>query len=235
MEYSSASLSSAVLTAWSESFLAELPGETRDVLLRDATTVTVSAGSVIYQPFGPARLALLHRGQARVKVLAKNGRAATIRYAGPGDLIGLPSAIASGANETAEAVTDCQASMLNVATVRRVASTDARVAWLFAHRLAKIVFEVVEFLSDDVFDTVQQRVSRHLLDLAANSPDGLIVGVDQQVLADSIGSVREVVARELKKLRDSAIIERHPDGLRINAPERLHRIADNAGNSELAT
>jgi CRP/FNR family transcriptional regulator, cyclic AMP receptor protein len=216
----------AALTAWGESFLAELPNQIRDAILRDAVVVSVRAGSVIYQPLGPARIALLHRGQARVKVLSKKGRAATIRYAGPGDVIGLPAAIASGAQETAEAITDCEASMLNVATVRRLASTDVRLTWLLARRLAQIVFEVVELLSDDLFDTVQQRVSRHLLDLAATSPEGLIVRVDQQELADSIGSVREVVARELKKLRDAALIERHPDGIKITAPERLHQIAD---------
>jgi CRP/FNR family transcriptional regulator, cyclic AMP receptor protein len=215
----------AVLTAWGQSFLADLPNEIRAAILRDAIVVSVPAGDVIYQPFGPARIALLHRGQARVKVLSKKGRAATIRYARPGDIIGLPAAIASGAQESAEAVTDCEVSMLNVATVRRLASTDVRVAWLLARKLAQIVFEVIELLSDDLFDTVQQRVSRHLIDLAAKSPDGLIVRVDQQELADSIGSVREVVARELKKLRDASLIERHPDGIKIASLEQLRRIA----------
>jgi hypothetical protein len=120
-----------------------------------------------------------------------------------------------GAQETVEAVTDCEASLLNVAVVRRLASTDVRLAWVLTQKLAHIVFDVVELLSDDLFDTVQQRVSRHLIDLAATSPQGLIVRVDQLELADSIGSVREVVARELKKLRAASLIERHPSGIKI--------------------
>lgn len=73
--------------------------------------------------------------------------------------------------------------------------TDARVGWLFAQQACQIVFETVEFLGDNLFGSVQQRVSCHLLDLASNSADGMIVKVDQQELADAIGSVREVVAR----------------------------------------
>jgi len=42
-------------------------------------------------------------------MLSTQGRAATIRYAGRGDVIGLPAALASGAGEIAEAVTDCYA------------------------------------------------------------------------------------------------------------------------------
>jgi CRP/FNR family transcriptional regulator, cyclic AMP receptor protein len=217
--------STAARTAWANSFLAELPNEVRDVLLRDAVEISVPAGTVINQPFGAIRVVLLRSGRVRVKMLSVQGRAATVRYAGPGDVVGLPAAIVSGARETAEAVTDCDALMLNAATIRRVASTDVRLAWLLARRLAQILYEVIEILGDDVFNTVQQRVSRHLLDVAIISPEGLIARIDQQELADSIGSVREVVARELKKLRDASLIQRHPRGIKITAPEQLHRIA----------
>jgi len=43
------------------------------------------------------------------QLLSTQGRAATIRYAGRGDVIGLPAALASGAGEIAAAVTDCYA------------------------------------------------------------------------------------------------------------------------------
>jgi CRP/FNR family cyclic AMP-dependent transcriptional regulator len=223
----------ASLTAWESSYFAELPHEIRNALLRDAFIVTVPAGQAIYEAFGPPRLALLHRGQARVKVVSKEGRAATVRYAGSGQVIGLPAAIAEGAPVGADAITDCEVSMLNVATLRRLASTDARVGWLLARQACQIVFETVEFLGDNLFGSVQQRVSRHLLDLASNSPDGLIVKVDQQELADAIGSVREVVARALRKLREASYIERHPDGIRITAPSQLHRVASGEASPSL--
>ena len=50
---------------------------------------------------------------------------------------------------------------------------------------------------------VRQRVARHLLDLATSRPDAsrtLTASVNQQDLANSVGSVREVVARVLAEL-----------------------------------
>ena len=87
------------------------------------------------------------------------------------------------------------------------------------------MFETLDFLGDNLFGTVQQRVCRHLLDLASNSPDGLVVKVEQHELADAIGSVREVVARALRKLREAGLVERHPAGIRIADPSGLHRLA----------
>lgn len=213
------------LAAWESSYFAELAPPIRHAMLRDAVVVTVPAAQPIYEAFGPPRLALLHHGQARVKVVSRDGRVATVRYAGPGQVIGLPSAIAQGSPVGADAITDCEVSMLNVATLRRLAVTDAGLSWLLAQQACQIVFETVEFLGDNLFGTVQQRVSRHLLDLASNAPEGLIVRVEQQELADAIGSVREVVARALRKLREAGFVERHPSGIRITDPSGLHRLA----------
>lgn len=216
----------ASLAAWESSFFAELPHEIRNAMLHDAFIVTVPAGQPIYEASAPPRLALLHHGQARVKVVSKEGRAATIRYAGPGEVIGLPAAIAQGSPAvSADAITDCEVSMLNVTTMRRLAGTEARVGWLLAQQACQLVFESVDFMGDNLFGTVNQRVSRHLLDLASNSPEGLIVRVDQQEIADAIGSVREVVARALRRLRESDVIGRHPAGILIKSPSELHRIA----------
>ncbi|MDH4335372.1 MAG: helix-turn-helix domain-containing protein, partial [Chloroflexota bacterium] len=56
--------------------------------------------------------------------------------------------------------------------------------------------------------TMRERVGGHLLDLAEVDPiTGVITaGVTQQQLADSVGSVREVVARVLRELRDEGIV-----------------------------
>lgn len=218
-------LHAGTLTAWESSYFAQLSPEIRNAMLRDAFVVTVPAGHAIYEAFGPPRLALLHHGQARVKVVSKEGRVATVRYAGPGQVIGLPSAIAQSSPVGADSITDCELSMLNVNTLRRLAGSDATLSWLLAQQACQIVFETVEFLGDNLFGTVQQRVSRHLLDLASNSPEGLIVEVEQQELADAIGSVREVVARALRKLRGAGVVERHAKGIRIADPSGLHRLA----------
>lgn len=221
-------LQASSVAAWDASYFSELSTEVRNTMLRDAFVVNVPAGQSINGPSGPTRLFLMHSGQARVTVGSNEGRAATVRYAGPGQVLGLPSAVANRSPIAAYAIVDCEMSMLNTATLRRLASTDAAVAWLLLQQVTEICFEVVEILGDNIFGTVEQRVSRHLLDMASNSDDGLIVSVEQQELADAIGSVREVVARAIRKLREAGLVERHSPGLKIVNPSALHRIASGA-------
>ncbi|MGF4046131.1 Crp/Fnr family transcriptional regulator [Paenarthrobacter nitroguajacolicus] len=221
----SSGLNPASCEAWANSYFAPLPIEVRNVMLRDAFVVTVQAGRMINGPYSPPRLFLLHSGQARVAAVSKEGRAATVRYTGPGQVLGLPAAIYDSSPIAAYAITDCEMSMLNVNHLRRLAQNDPKVAWLLLQQTCAIIYETVEILADTIFGTVEQRVSRHLLDLASNSEDGLIVNVEQQELADAIGSVREVVARALRKLREAGLVERHGRGLRIVNPSALHHIA----------
>jgi CRP-like cAMP-binding protein len=215
----------ASLNAWEASYFSVLPADIRNALLHDAFVVTVPAGHSIYEPFEPPRLALLHYGQARVTLMSSEGRAASLRYAGPGQVIGLPAVVSQGSPVGAQALTDSEMSMLNVVTLHRLGRTDARVGWLLAQQMSQIVFETVELLGENLFGSVQQRLCRHLLDLASHSPDGLVVALDQQELASTIGSVREVIARTLRKMREAGLVEKVPAGLRIIAPSELHAMA----------
>lgn len=221
----------ATRAAWEKSYLRELPDEIRDLLLSDAHPVTIPAGSPIYEAYGPPKLALIRLGLARVKIVSVEGRSATIRYAGPGQIIGLPSAVSNGSPVGAEAVTDCEASMLNVSVVQRLGQTNARLAWLLARQVADICFEISDVLGTNLFGTVRQRVARHLLDLATKGGDGLVVEVEQQEIADAIGSVREVVARTLRSLRDEGLLVRSRRGLELVDPGRLHAIAAESAQS----
>ena len=59
-------------------------------------------------------------------------------------------------------------------------------------------------LADTAFASVQQRVARHLLEIAAAQQESggpLVARVSQQELADLAGSVREVVARPSRPAR----------------------------------
>jgi CRP/FNR family cyclic AMP-dependent transcriptional regulator len=68
-------------------------------------------------------------------------------------------------------------------------------------------------------------VSRHLLDLAERKDNQLVVQVNQQELADAIGSVREVVARALRQLQDDDLVARTPGALVLLDPAALHALA----------
>jgi CRP/FNR family transcriptional regulator, cyclic AMP receptor protein len=108
--------------------------------------------------------------------------------------------------------------------VKRLARDDAAVAWVLAEECVHRLYDVLEELAGNTFATVRQRVVRHLLDLAASRPatDGrLTASVNQQELADSVGSVREVVARVLHELRAALLVRTSPGRIDIIDPVRL--------------
>ncbi|MEW2504063.1 Crp/Fnr family transcriptional regulator [Amycolatopsis sp. CA-161197] len=213
------------LEAWRHSHLAELPEDVRDAMLAEAFVVTVPAGNVIGENNRPT-LALIHSGLTRVVLSGPDGRTATVRYAGAGQILGLTSAIANGSPWLGYAITECRITFLNPETLRRFGQTDARVAWSLARQMARVCYEVIDTLGANVFGTIDQRVSRHLLELAVRQPEGLVVMADQHELAQSVGSVREVVARSLRSLRERGVLRRLPKGgLLIVRPEVLEGVA----------
>jgi CRP/FNR family transcriptional regulator len=75
-------------------------------------------------------------------------------------------------------------------------------------------------------------VARHLLDLASgqHDADALRVPISQQELADAVGTVREVVVRVLRELRDEGVVETGRAGIVISDPVRLAGIGSEAWN-----
>jgi CRP/FNR family transcriptional regulator len=50
----------------------------------------------------------------------------------------------------------------------------------------------------------------------------LVAHVSQQELAEAVGSVREVVARVLRDLRQAGLVASAPDGIHVLEPAALH-------------
>src|SRR6202022_1518856 len=70
-------------------FLAGLPADLRDHVARGAQRVAYPAGQSIQSPGSPSSPGVLLQGLARWFVTAADGREATVRYARPGDAIGV--------------------------------------------------------------------------------------------------------------------------------------------------
>ena len=214
-----------LIEAWSASFLSELPLDTRDAFLADAFFVAAPAGTELYHPYDEARLILIHRGLARLKVGSAGGRVVTARYASAGEFLGITALVSGATVVGAEAITNCEFSALSTSTVRRMAKSDVAIAWLFAEYLAGAGLEAIDLMSINIFGSVRQRVARLLLDLAETDHGHLTVTANQQEIAWGIGSVREVVARSIRQFRDEDLLERVPNGLRLLDPGRLHAIS----------
>ena len=213
------------LAAWQASSLAALPCRVRDALLASAVVVRVPGGHSFVEANGGSLIALVHCGHVRVQWVTADGRSATIRYVGADQVLGLPSAVAGTTPWSVYAVTECEMTVMSGTRLRDIAQRDPDVAWYLARQIVEVAYESIEVLGGNIFEPVLQRVCRHLLELAVRTGCGLVVTADQDELAHSIGSVRGVVARALRTLREAGLVSRVSSGLLLTDPARLHELA----------
>jgi CRP/FNR family transcriptional regulator len=113
-----------------------------------------------------------------------------------------------------------------VDTLRALLTTDPGVARACAEELTHQLHRLLEDISEQAFLSVRQRLARQLLLLATAGPGGdLHVHAGQQELADAIGSVREVVTRNLHQLQEEGLIEVSRDDVAIRNLVTLTEIA----------
>ncbi|TCK22170.1 Crp/Fnr family transcriptional regulator [Pseudonocardia endophytica] len=213
------------LQAWSRSFLSDQDPQIRDTLLGDSRVATYPAGAVICRANDDYRVALIHSGRVRAAITSWDGREVTTRYMTVGQITAVPAMLTHGAPASLHAVTACEVSVLNPDTFRRLMLRHPELSYRVAVYLAESTYETVAYYEDNLFGSVQQRVSRHLLEMATPTARGLLVQTDQTELANAIGSVREVVARALKKLTDTGAIRRSRRQIWIEDPARLRSLA----------
>jgi CRP/FNR family cyclic AMP-dependent transcriptional regulator len=225
-----------VRAAISRSHLRELPSEVINGLLSDAIRMKIRAGSVTHREgeISP-HLELVITGIVRVFVTAPDGRTMTVRYCRSGALIGAMSLFATdfAMPATTQALVDADLLKLSPTVVSRAVERDLRVARAFLSELSERARNFVYEIPGSVFATVRQRVARHLLDLASErAPEGALghevgkgftVTVSQQELAEAVGTVREVIVRVLRELREEGVIQTKRDGIVIVDPALLTR------------
>lgn len=216
--------------AVARSHLRALTPEVLDGLLAGAVRMKVPAGSVTHREGEPApHLELVVSGVVRVFVTAPDGRTMTVRYCRPGALLGAISLFTTrfAMPASVQAVVDAELLKLNAIVVRQAAARDVRVANAFLGELSERVVSFLDQIPGSVFATVRQRVARHLLDLAVQRVLGrdhgteIVVPVTQQELADAVGTVREVVVRVLRELRQEGVVRTERDRIVILDPARL--------------
>jgi CRP/FNR family transcriptional regulator, cyclic AMP receptor protein len=203
---------------------ASLPPETLKLLTAGGKLSDVPAGKIVYTEAEVERFGVLVRGLYRVYMHTSDGRQVTVRYVRPGGVLGAPALVGGPAPVFVQALTDSAMYFMDVAHVKRVARVNAPVAWAFAEESVHRLYDVLEELAGNTFASVRQRVIRHLLDLAASrgtSDHRLVALVNQQDLANSVGSVREVVARVLHELRAASLVSTSPGRVEILDPLRM--------------
>lgn len=217
--YHFTSVDPKVQEAIDRSFLSRLPENALAQLLDGATVETVPAGTTTYRAGGEPRVSLIVTGLFRTFLVGPDGRQVTIRYARVGDVFGIATLFGGPAPLHGQALTDALRLRIDRERLLELARADTRVALALAAELTTTAHSLWQEIAAAAFATVPQRVARHLLEIAARdqSTDGgtLIAQVSQQELADLAGSVREVVARALRELRDENIVVVSRSGITV--------------------
>jgi CRP/FNR family cyclic AMP-dependent transcriptional regulator len=206
-------------------FLSALPRAAAERLLADAIRINVPAGALIYRDEESPRLIVVVKGLLRVFLTSADGRQVTVRYARSGDVAGLVLVIGGPAPMSIQAMTSALVVALRVDTLRSLLATDPGVARACAEELTQQLHELLDDLSEQAFLPVRHRLVRQLMLLATAGPGPeLVVQTSQQELADAIGSVREVVTRNLHQLHEEGLIDVARDEITLRDPLRLAAI-----------
>jgi CRP-like cAMP-binding protein len=111
---------------------------------------------------------------------------------------------------------------------------DSELAELFLQRVAARAREVIDRLDRLAHQSVLRRLAGHLVARRAGTPGAraaISLGMTQSELAEELGTVKEVVVRELRTLRRLRLIEPVGRGLyRVLDPKALRALAGEEPN-----
>jgi len=211
--------------ALARSFLADLPAEVIGRLRAEGERADYPAGTTVYRAGSYPRAALVVQGLLRVYLASAEGRQVTVRYARPGDVLGIAVLVGGPASVGVQAVEPSGLFRISSRTLTAAARRDPRVSWAIAQELNRRLYDTLEQAAVNAFGSVRQRVAAHLLDLASaqqHPAARLVAHVSQQELADAVGSVREVGARALRDFRVAGIVATTADSVVILDAARLY-------------
>jgi CRP/FNR family transcriptional regulator len=212
-------------------FLSLLTEPKRNQLLEGSRRVRYPAGSLAYAPDEPDYAVIVGRGLIRLYVGTRSGRQATVHYIHPSELMSWGLTNRPAIKVHVQAVTDAMVTSLDVNVLRRQASVDPDVSTALWTYMAALEATSTRIIAVRSLGDITERLAFDLMDRACASQlesGELMVQATQQQLADSIGSVREVVARALRKLRDDRIITTAPNCVRVVDVRRLENILTRA-------
>jgi CRP/FNR family transcriptional regulator, cyclic AMP receptor protein len=203
------------MTAQTADFLTSVPmfsGLQRDELLKFAELTrerTYPKGSVILFQGDPGdSLYVLRQGRAKVVLIGEDGREVILGVLEPGAHFG-ELALIDDQPRSAHviAMEDSQLLILRREDFRRRVEANPSVAWALLTELSRRLRRADQKIGGLVLLDVPGRISRLLLDLSAESSNGMIEKpLTHQTIAQMIGASRETVSRAMKEFQEEGLI-----------------------------
>jgi CRP/FNR family cyclic AMP-dependent transcriptional regulator len=155
----------------------------------------------------------LQTGRAKLTVVSKNGKEATITFLSAGDFVGEESiaGVVGLRMAAATAVTSCSALKIEREEMIRVLHEEHALSDLFLKFLLARSMRTQADLVDQLFNSSEKRLARILLLMAEfgkpGEPETLIPQITQETLAEMIGTTRSRVSFFMNRFRKLGFIE----------------------------
>jgi CRP/FNR family transcriptional regulator, cyclic AMP receptor protein len=157
----------------------------------------------------------LQEGRAKITVVSKSGKAATIALLSAGDFVG-EDAIAGAVGlrlVTATAINACTALKIQRGEMIRALHEEHAFSDLFLKYLLARSMRVQADLVDQLFNSSEKRLARVLLLMAdfgeSGGPNALIPKITQETLAEMIGTTRSRVSFFMNRFRKLGFVAHH--------------------------
>jgi len=172
----------------------------------------------------PSALYFVEQGLARLVQLSPQGRVFVLGYAGPGDCLNLPCALAAQPIiATAEAVVDTRLAVLASERWRAALDRNPALCRAVVQQLTEQLRATSQLVRELALHPVSARLARFILENMADAdPEARWT---QESIAASIGSVRDVVGRALRGLIEEGVLSKTRGHLVIKDRQALERIA----------
>lgn len=202
--------------------------------LAAAPTRRFRRGEYLWTAGAEARgLLVVLSGRVRVvRAAESSGRQFGVHSEGPGGTLGEVPFFSGGRYPaTALAAEPTRCLVLDRATLARAVADDPDLAMRWLDRLGTRVRRLVERLDRQTARSVEQRLAAFLLARAhASGGAPFSLAATQMEAAEEIGTVREVLVRALRRLRETGLVASPRRGhYRIVDRVRLQRLAGESG------
>jgi CRP-like cAMP-binding protein len=211
--------------------LASLSDEERSHLLAASHHHSYRRGDVVVHEGAPAdSLHLVESGRLAVRVTTAAGDSATLNILGPGDYFGelaLLDPHHPTRSATVFAMEQATTRSLSVSAFAELRRNHRAADYLLLALMARRIELLSERLLEAMYDGLDRRVHRRLLELVRTYADGsqgpVTVSVTQELLAELVGGTRPSVNQVLQRLVREGCVELGRGRITVLEPARLLR------------
>ena len=197
----------------------------------EARLVEATTGAVLVEANDPARsVYFIHTGQVRIYQTGPENSARLLEILGPGDWFGVPALAGADAyGVRAVAVSAVTLSEVPAENWLALLSQQPGVATQWVARLAGKLVQAREDAACLVFDDCNQRLIKTLLAFSRSAaatahPEGVVLRITHQQLAQAVGAARETVSLALTQLRQQKLLRTGRNQLFFN-PQVLEKFS----------